>query len=119
MRFILRMIVAGFGIWIATALLPGIGYTSDGALIWAAVALSLINAIVRPLIVVVTIPITIVTLGIFLLVINALMLNLAAWFVDGFYVDGFLTSILGALVISIVGAVFSGLVDDKKKLAND
>lgn len=51
--------------------------------------------------------------------INALMLNLAAWFVDGFYVDGFLTSILGALVISIVGAVFSGLVDDKKKLAND
>ena len=119
MRFILRAIVAGFGIWIATALIPGIGYSSDGALIWAAIALALINAIVRPLIVVVTIPITIVTLGLFLLVINALMLNLAAWLVGGFHVDGFLSSILGALVISVVGAVFSGLVDDKKRLEKD
>jgi len=83
---ILRTLVTGLGIWLATYLVPGVNATSTEALIWAAIALGLINAFVRPVLVLLTLPFTILTLGVFLLILNAGMLNLAGWFVDGFEV---------------------------------
>lgn len=102
---ILRTLITGLGIWLATYIVPGVSGSSAGALIWAAIALGLINAFVRPVLLLLTLPFTILTLGLFLLVLNAGMLNLAGWFVDGFEVLGFWSAVFGALVVSL----FSGL----------
>lgn len=110
---ILRTVITGLGIWLATYLVPGVNATSTSALVWAAIALGLINAFVRPLLVVLTLPFTILTLGLFLLVLNAAMLNLAGWFVDGFEVQGFWNSVFGAIVVSIVSGLCSHLIGPK------
>ena len=99
---ILRTLITALGIWLAAYLVPGVSATSTGALIWAAIALGLINAFVRPVLVLLTLPFTILTLGLFLLILNAGMLNLAGWFVDGFEVVGFWSAVFGAIVVSLV-----------------
>jgi putative membrane protein len=107
---LLRTAIIGLGIWVAAYLIPGIGTDDGRALIWAAVALGLINAFVRPILVILTLPVTVLTLGLFLLILNAAMLNLAGWFVDGFHVTGFWSSVFGAIVISIVSSLCSHLI---------
>jgi putative membrane protein len=92
---------------------PGVSAASTGALIWAAIALGLINAFVRPVLVLLTLPFTILTLGLFLLLLNAAMLNLADWFVDGFQVVGFWSSVFGAIVISLVSGLCSNFIGPK------
>ncbi|MEH6569865.1 MAG: phage holin family protein [Halioglobus sp.] len=108
--FILRTVITGLGIWLAAYLVPGVSATSTGALIWAAIALGLINAFVRPVLVLLTLPFTIVTLGLFLLFLNAAMLNLAGWFVDGFEVVGFWSAVFGAVVVSLVSGLCSNFI---------
>ena len=110
---ILRMLITALGIWLATYLVPGVSASSTAALIWAAIALGLINAFVRPVLVLLTMPFTILTLGLFLLLLNAAMLNLAGWFVDGFEVVGFWDSVFGAIVISLVSALCSQFIGPK------
>jgi len=107
---LLRTAIIGLGIWVAAWLIPGISTDSTGSLIWGAIALGLINAFVRPILVVLTLPVTVLTLGLFLLILNAAMLNLAGWFVDGFHVDGVWSSIFGAIVISIISHLCSNLI---------
>ncbi len=107
---ILRTLITALGIWLATYLVPGVTAESTGALIWAAIALGLINAFVRPVLVLLTLPFTILTLGLFLLFLNAAMLNLAGWFVDGFEVVGFWSSVFGAIVISVVSGLCSSFI---------
>ncbi len=111
--FILRTVITGLGIWLAAYLVPGVSATSTGALVWAAIALGLINAFVRPVLVLLTLPFTILTLGLFLLLLNAAMLNLAGWFVDGFDVVGFWDSVFGAIVISVVSGLCSSFIGPK------
>ena len=98
--FLIRMLVSALGLWIASALVPGVEITGMGTLVAAAFLLGIVNAVVRPLIVILTLPITIVTLGLFLLVINAAMLGLVAWLLDGFTLAGFLSAVGGSLVVS-------------------
>jgi len=107
---VLRTLIIALGIWLATYLVPGVSAQSTGALIWAAIALGLINAFVRPVLVLLTLPFTILTLGLFLLLLNAAMLNLAGWFVDGFEVVGFWSSVFGAVVVSIVSSLCSQFI---------
>ena len=85
---VIRVLINVLGLWLATALISGITAQTSGALVWAAISLGLVNAFIRPLVVFLTLPFTLVTLGVFLLFVNAAMLNLAAWFVDGFDVVG-------------------------------
>ena len=99
---VVRMLITGLGIWLATVLVPGVSAASTSALVWAAIALGLINAVVRPVLVLLTLPITVLTLGLFLLILNAAMLNLAGWLVDGFQVVGFWSAVFGAIVVSLV-----------------
>jgi putative membrane protein len=101
--FLIRMVISAMGLWIASELVPGMEITGMGTLVAAAFLLGIVNAVVRPLIVIVTFPITIVTLGLFLLVINAAMLGLVAWLLDGFMLDGFLAAVAGSLVVSATG----------------
>lgn len=110
---ILRTLIIALGIWLAAYLVPGVSAASTGALIWAAIALGLINAFVRPVLVLLTLPFTILTLGLFLLLLNAAMLNLADWFVDGFEVVGFWSSVFGAIVISLVSGLCSNFIGPK------
>ena len=110
---ILRTIITGLGIWLATYLVPGVSATSTAALIWAAIALGLINAFVRPVLLLLTLPFTIVTLGLFLLILNAGMLNLAGWFVEGFQVIGFWSAVFGAIVVSLVSGLCSNFIGPK------
>ncbi len=107
---LLRTAIIGLGIWVAAYLIPGISTHDTRALIWAAIALGLINAIVRPVLVILTLPVTVLTLGLFLLVLNAAMLNLAAYFVDGFEVTGFWSSVFGAIVVSLVSSLCANLI---------
>ncbi|HWE47227.1 MAG TPA: phage holin family protein [Caulobacteraceae bacterium] len=101
-RFLLRVLVAAAGLWLAARIVPGIHVSSLGSLAAAAILLGLVNALVRPIVVFLTLPFTIVTLGLFLLVVNAAMLELVAMMLRGFSVHGFGAAILGSIVISLV-----------------
>ena len=107
---IVRTLVVAIGIWVAAKLVPGIHVGSGGSLLLAAIALGLINALIRPLIVLLTLPFTLLTLGLFLLVVNAAMLQLADWFVSGFSVDGFFSAVVGSIVVSLLSWVASRFI---------
>ena len=110
---LIRTAIIGLGIWLADYIVPGVSAGSGSSLVWAAIALGLINALVRPVLVVLTLPVTILTLGLFLLVLNAAMLNLAGWFVDGFEVEGFWSSVIGAIIISLVSGACSRFIGSR------
>ena len=109
---ILRILVNMFGLWLATALVSGISYSGTAALVWAAISLGLVNAFVRPLILLLTLPVTLLTLGLFLLFINAGMLNLAAWFVSGFDVVGVTDALIGAIIVGLISWVSSAFIGE-------
>lgn len=109
---LLRWAIVSAGLWVAAALVSGISFTSTGALLVAALVLGILNAVVRPILIVLTLPVTVVTLGLFLFVINAAMLKLASALVDGFQVDGFWSAVFGALVLSLVSLVLNMFIND-------
>jgi putative membrane protein len=111
LNFILRALAAAAGLWVAAKIVPGISYSTVGSLIIAAVLLGLVNAVIKPIVVILTLPFTIVTLGLFLLVVNGLMLMLTAALIDGFGVQGLVAAILGSVVVSIVSWVVSLAID--------
>ncbi|MBI3779065.1 MAG: phage holin family protein [Gammaproteobacteria bacterium] len=101
--FVLRLLVVAFGLWLASELVPGIEVKGLWTLLGAALLLGIVNAVVRPLLVILTLPITVLTLGLFLLVVNAAMLGLVAWMFDDFTIAGFWPALLGSMVVSVVG----------------
>jgi putative membrane protein len=113
MRLLVRWIVNAVALFVVVKLVPGIEAASIATLFIAVLVLGLINAIVRPILLVLTLPITIVTLGLFIIVLNALMFWLAAAFVPGFTVDGFIPALLGAIVFSIVSMLTSWIGKEK------
>ncbi len=108
--FLVRAAIVALGLYVASRLVPGVHFSSTESLLWAAILLGLVNAVVRPIMVILTFPITILTLGLFLLVINGLMIELVAHFLDGFAVDGLGAAILTSLVVSFVSWVVSWFV---------
>jgi len=108
--FLVRLLIAALGLWLAQALVPGVDIHGAGTLLVAALLLGIVNAFVRPIIVLLTLPITVVTLGLFLWVVNAAMLGLVAALLDGFTLAGFGSALLGALVVSITGWIASWYV---------
>src|SRR5262245_15129011 len=108
--FFVRLLIAAAGLWLAQALVPGVEIRGVGTLLVAALLLGVVNAFVRPLLVMLTLPITIVTLGLFLWVINAAMFGLVAKLLDGFTVHGFGSALLGALVVSLTSWIASWYV---------
>ena len=104
---ILRTLIAMLGLYLASALLSGVQIDGTGSVILAAVLLALVNAFVRPVAFLLTLPLTVVTLGLFLLVINAAMFGLVAAMLDGFSVAGFWSALFGALIVSITSTIAS------------
>ncbi|MXX04994.1 MAG: phage holin family protein [Gemmatimonadetes bacterium] len=113
MTMILKMILTTLAILLVTNVYSGIQVDSVTTAIIAAVVLALINTIVRPVIVLLTLPISMLTLGLFLLVINAAMLYVAAWLVNGFDVGGYWDALIASFIISVVVALLNGLIKSK------
>ncbi len=114
--FLLRVAIVALGLWLATQILPGLHFAGSGTLLAAALLLGIVNAIVRPIAVVLTLPLTLLTLGLFLLVINTAMLGLVALLLSGFQISGFWTAVGGALIVSMTGWVASGLIGNNGKV---
>ena len=104
-RIVVRLIFGALGLWLAARFVPGISISDTTTLILAAALLGIINAVVRPIVVILTLPFTIVTLGLFLLVVNAAMIGLASIFFRGFHVHDLWAGILAAVVTGIVSWV--------------
>ena len=102
MGLIIRWILNTLALLLVVNVVPGFSHRDWISLAIAAAVLGLLNAIVRPILWFITLPITVITLGLFLLVLNAIMLELTAWIVPGFGIDGFGWAIVGALVLSII-----------------
>ncbi len=110
--FLLHWAITALSLWVASHIFNGLKFESTSALIVSALLLGFANAIVKPLLIVLTLPLTLLTFGLFLLVINALMILLVSWLVKGFRVSGFWTALFASIFISllsiVLGALFSG-----------
>jgi putative membrane protein len=116
MGFLVRVLVNALAIWLATEIVPGIEARRATTVLVAALVLGLVNAIVRPILLVLTLPLTLVTLGLFLFVLNALCLWLTSAVVPGFDVRGFWPAFWGALLVSALSWVANGFVSDHGRL---
>ena len=105
MNILAKVLVTAVSLLIVAKLIPGIEVSGLYTAIIAAIILGLLNLVVRPLLVVLTLPITILTLGLFMFVINALLFLFAASFIDGFAISGFLDALVGSIIVSILSAI--------------
>ena len=116
MKLLVRWVITSLALFAAAWLVPGIHVEGTAWAVFAAVAivLGLVNAVVRPLLKLLTCPLIILTMGLFVLIVNGVTLALSAWIANqfdiGFYVDGFWSAFLGALIVSIVTVILSALV---------
>jgi len=115
--FVLRALIAAIGLWIATRWVSGIRIDDATTLVLAGLLLGVINAIVRPIVILLTLPITVLTLGLFLLVVNAGMVALVAWLLPGFHIfGGFGAAFATALIVWITGWIGSALIGSRGKI---
>ncbi|MGH9408586.1 MAG: phage holin family protein [Vicinamibacterales bacterium] len=115
MRFLLRVLLNAVAVLLAAKIIPGIYVSSGSAAVVAGLVLGVINAIIRPVLIVLTLPFTILTLGLFIFIINAVCLGLVAWIVPGFGVHGFGAALLGSIFISLVSWILSALLVEKRR----
>lgn len=115
LRFIVQAVVTAIGLWLSARIVPGVDFTSTGSLIAAAVILGLVNAFVRPILVVLTFPITVLTLGLFLLVVNAAMIGLTSMFLGGFTVAGLWAGIGAAIVTGVVSWIAGAFIGEDRR----
>ena len=108
--FLLHWGITSLSLWVASHVFSGIKFSDTSSLIVSALLLGFANAIVRPLIIILTLPLTLVTLGFFLLVINALMMLLVSSLVKGFTISSFWTAFFASIFITILSFVISGFV---------
>ena len=117
LRVLLHWFITALAVWITSRVVPGFYVDGAAAALIAAVAIGLVNATLGLFLKVVTFPLTILTLGIFWLIINAVMLKLASAFVPGFHIRGFIAAFLGAIVLSLVNMLLKWLVIPRKSRA--
>jgi putative membrane protein len=103
--FVLNCLTSALVIWLVAYLLPGVNISSFSTALWAALALSAVNTLIRPILSLISAPITFLTLGLFAFIVNAAMFGLAAWFVPGFEVNGLLWALLGSLLLGILTSI--------------
>jgi putative membrane protein len=111
MGFIVRILISAVAVFIAAYFVPGVVVNGFGTALVVAIVLGLLNAFIKPILTILTIPITILTLGLFLVVINVLMIYLTDYLVDGFRVSGFIAALLFSIVVSVVGWLIDTVVN--------
>ena len=114
--FLIRWAVCALSLWVAQAIVPGIRIQGASTLWIAALLLGFVNAVVRPALVFFTLPLTVLTLGLFLLVVNAAMLGLVAAMLDRFTISGFWSALLGAIVVGLVSWVVSSTIGSSHRV---
>ena len=112
MQILIKIVITAVALLVVEWLVPGITIDNFVTALIAAVILGLLNLIARPILVILTLPVTILTLGLFIFVINAALFLLAASFVDGFTVSGFIPALIGSLLVSIFSAMGNKLVTE-------
>lgn len=115
MRFLMRIVLNTVGVLLAARIIPGISVASASAALLAGLALGVVNAIIRPVLIVLTLPFTLLTLGLFIFIVNAACLALVAWLVPGFSVHGFGSALIGSVFITLVSWLLSTLLVDKQR----
>ena len=115
MNILVRLLLSGVAVMLTAYLLPGAHVQDYWAALLVAVLISISNVIVKPILIIFTIPITIITLGLFLLVINAVIILMVDSFVDGFYVDGFWWALAFSLILSVFNSLFGDLTKEKER----
>ena len=113
MKFLAQLIISALAVIITSLILPGVHINSPLTGVIVAAVLAVLNAIIKPILVILTIPITVITLGLFLLVINAAIILLASYLVDGFNVQDFWTALFFSIILSLVTSIFNNLSKDK------
>ncbi len=108
--FLFRLLITALGLWLAATIVPGVQIKGWGALLAAALVLGIVNAVIRPIILVLTLPLTVLTLGLFILVVNGISLYLVAWLVPGFTLSGLGAAILASIVVGLTGWLASTFV---------
>ena len=116
MGFLLRVLANALAIFLAAAIVPGIEIRGVLTALGAGLVLGLVNAVVRPILVILTLPLTLVTLGLFLFVLNGLCLLLTSLLVKGFEVHGFWAAVFGALIVSVVSWLLTAFVSDRGRI---
>jgi len=111
--FIVRTLISMLGLLVASGLLSGVEIDGTGTFILSAILLGLVNAVIRPVAILLTLPLTVLTLGLFIFVVNAAMFGLVAAILDNFYVAGFWSALFGSLIVSITSTVASWYVGPK------
>lgn len=111
MKFLAKLLITAIAVLVTTWLLEGIHLSSVGLAIIVAIVLAIVNILIKPVLILLTLPVTVVTLGLFLLVINALMIMLTAWLVPGFAVDNFWWALLFSIVLAIINWALNQLID--------
>ena len=101
--FFFRLLITALGLWAASVIVPGVMIRGPGTLVVAALVLGFVNAVIRPLILILTLPLTLVTLGLFILVVNGISVALVAWIVPGFGLSGLGAAILASIVVGLTG----------------
>ena len=114
-RFLVRAVFAALGLWVASKVTPGVVVTNTGSLIAAALLLGIVNAFVRPIVFVLTLPLTLVTLGLFLLVVNAMMIGLVAVMLDGFQVHGLFAGVMAAVITGLASWIGGVALKDGRR----
>ena len=115
--FVLRALISAIGLWIATLWVSGIRIDNPGTLVLAGLLLGVVNAVVRPILVILTLPITILSLGFFLLIVNTAMVALVASMLPGFHIPGgFWSAFATALIVWITGWLASWLIGPRGKI---
>lgn len=114
--FFLRVAIVALGLWLSTQIFTGLHFDAAATLLAAALLLGIVNAVIRPIAVILTLPLTLVTLGLFLPVINAAMLGLVAWLLGGFQISGFWTAIGASVVISVTSWLALGLIGNNGRI---
>lgn len=112
MGLLISLLLNTLALIITAYIVPGFKVDSFTSALLAAIVLGVINTFIKPLLLLLTLPLTIITLGLFIFIVNAIVLRLTSLFVPGFMVEGWLPAILGAIVLSVVSTVLSMLVKD-------
>ena len=113
MGFLIRMAITALGLWLASRLVPGVTFEGPLTFAFAALWLGVVNAVVRPIAFILTLPITLLSLGLFLFVINAGMVALVAWLLPGFQLSGFWAALLTSIVVGLTGWIGNAFVGEK------
>ena len=113
MGFLIRMAITALGLWLASRLVPGVSFESPITFVFAALWLGVVNAVVRPIAFLLTLPITLLSLGLFLFVINAGMVALVAWLLEDFRIAGFGSALLTSIVVGLTGWIGNAFIGER------